>query len=487
VSFFGDAVMKMEPTEKPLPTSTSTFLEEWKEVESGHYEYILDDESAPKPRVVLPAITKGIINTFTVQQLQDKLEKAEIELKRLKENVVRDETELQQRLQTQMEETLQTISENMRDQLNQKLAVAKEALQKERLRDLSARQITEFLENPTVVVKMKESLAAAKAEEAAKLDAQFQFRVEAAKRQLSDDEVQELLKWNPSAIAIFKAKLAKQVEEAKKLLSDTEIREMFMSNPTAKAILKETLVKQVEEAKKQLSQAEIREMLKSNPIAVAVFKIHLNKQLNDEKAKIATAIRAEFEGKKFSAEEESNTGKANADVSGEEQSRLSKMEDQLKRANAKLSIVEKAAEARPSTTVKDIWCEVEQLRPAVSATVATPAFPSQPNSQTSFGAGISRLTTPFRYPITALGSSTKATSPVIFGQASKPRSPLELLSHAFPRPDIQPQVSPKPEVQSGNKPKVKGLMSSGFKRLRESGDVGGSEEGTKKFCKEIKE
>jgi hypothetical protein len=94
VSFFGDAVMKMEPTEKPLPTSTSTFLEEWKEVESGHYEYTLDDESAPKPRVVLPAITKGIINTFTVQQLQDKLEKAEIELKRLKENVVRDEIEL---------------------------------------------------------------------------------------------------------------------------------------------------------------------------------------------------------------------------------------------------------------------------------------------------------------------------------------------------------------------------------------------------------
>jgi hypothetical protein len=481
--------MKMEPTEKPIPTATSTFLEEWKEVEGGHYEYILDDEPVPKPRVVLPAITKGIINTFTVQQLQDKLEKAEIELKRLKENVVRDETELQQRLQAQMEETLQTISENMRDQLNQKLAVAKEAFQKERLRDLSARQITEFLENPTVVVKMKESLAAAKAGEAAKLDAQFQFRVEAAKRQLSDDEVQELLEWNPSAIAIFKAKLAKQVEEAKKLLSDTEIREMFISNPRAKAIFRETLVKQVEAAKKQPSQAEIREMLKSNPIAVAVFKIHLNKQLNDEKTKITAAVRAEFEGKKFSAKEESNTGKANADVSGEDQSglRLSKMEDQLKRANAKLSIVEKAAEARPSTTVKDIWREVGQLRPAVSSTVATPAFPLSPTNQTSFGAGISRLTTPFRYPITALGSSTKVTSPVIFGQASKPRSPLEVLSNAFPRSDIQPQISPKTEVQSDNKPKVKSLMSSGFKRLRESGDVGGSEEGTKKFCKEIKE
>lgn len=478
VSFFGDEVMKMEPTKKPIPTATSTFLEEWKEVESGHYEYILDDEPAPKPRAVFPAITKGIINTFTVQQLQGKLEKAEIELKRLKENVVRDETELQQRLQAQMEETLQTMSENMKDQLNQKLAVAKEALQKERLRDLSSRQITEFLENPTVVVKMKESLAAAKAEEAAKLDAQFQFRVEAAKRQLSDDEIQELLKWNPSAIAIFKAKLAKQVEEAKKLLSDTEIREMFISNPTAKAIFRETLVKQVEAAKNQLSQAEIREMLKSNPIAVAVFKIHLNKQLNDEKAKIVAAVRGEFEGKEFLAKEESNAEKANADVSGEDQTglRLGKMEDQLKRANAKLSIVEKAAEARSSTTVKDIWREVEQLRPAVSS-----------NSQISFGAGISRLTTPFRYPITALGSATKATSPVIFGQASKPRSPLEVLSNAFPRSDIQPQVSPKPEVQSDGNPKVKSLMSSGFKRLRESGDVGGSEEGTKKFCKEIKE
>ncbi|KAH8772163.1 hypothetical protein BGZ57DRAFT_928891 [Hyaloscypha finlandica] len=478
MSFFGDEVMKMEPTEKPIPTATSTFLEEWKEVESGHYEYILDDEPTPKPRVVFPAITKGIINTCTVQQLQENLEKAEIELKRLKENVVRDETELQQRLQAQMEETLQTMSENMKDQLNQKLAVAKEALQKERLRDLSSRQITEFLGNPTVVVKMKESLAAVKAEEAAKLDAQFQFRVEAAKRQLSDDEIQELLKWNPSAIAIFNAKLAKQVEEAKKLLSDTEIREMFISNPTAKAIFRETLVKQVEAAKSQLSQAEIREMLKSNPIAVAVFKIHLNKQLNDEKAKIVAAVRAEFEGKEFSVKEESNAEKANADVSGEDQTglRLGKMEDQLKRANAKLSIVEKAAEARPSTTVKAIWREVEQLRPAVSS-----------NSQISFGAGISRLTTPFRYPITALGSSTKATSPVIFGQTSKPRGPLEVLSNAFPRSDIQPQVSPKTEVQSGGNPKVKSLMSSGFKRLRESGDVGGSEEGTKKFCKEIKE
>lgn len=76
--------MRKELVDHPGPTK-STFFGEWTEVESGHFEIILDFEPAPKPKVHLPAITNGIINTSTVRQLQDRLGNAEAELKRLKE------------------------------------------------------------------------------------------------------------------------------------------------------------------------------------------------------------------------------------------------------------------------------------------------------------------------------------------------------------------------------------------------------------------
>jgi len=44
----------------------------------------LDEEDAPKAKIVLPAVTNGIINLSTIKQLQDELEDAETEVKRIK-------------------------------------------------------------------------------------------------------------------------------------------------------------------------------------------------------------------------------------------------------------------------------------------------------------------------------------------------------------------------------------------------------------------
>lgn len=321
--------MERVSAEESIPTTTSRFLKEWREVESGYYEYILDDEPAPKPRVVLPTVTKGIINTSAVQQLQDRLEKAEAELNRLKEKSLRDEV-----------------------------------------------------------------------------------------------------------------------------------------------------------ARKQLSDPDIRELLKSNPVAISIFKFNLNKQLEIERAKFTTTLTAEREGKTGSSKD---TTKLSTSLSAGNQSalRLSVTEDQLKRANAKLSIVEKAVETRPNTTVQDIWEEVEQWTPMILSKSATSGFPAPSNNPVSFGTGFSQLTMPFGYPITALGSALKVTSPVIFGQVSKPQSTLGVMTGAFSSPGLQPNLSTAPKVEPETKIRS-GCPPSG-KRGREATDVGGSDTGPKKICKESKE
>jgi hypothetical protein len=112
-----NSAMKTELVEEsPLPTNT-VLLEEWKEVESGYYEYILEDDPAPKPRVVLPVITKGIISIAMVHKLQDSLGMIESELKYLKESAASDRAkhskQLETKLEAQMEETLKTRSEKV--------------------------------------------------------------------------------------------------------------------------------------------------------------------------------------------------------------------------------------------------------------------------------------------------------------------------------------------------------------------------------------
>jgi hypothetical protein len=279
--------------------------------------------------------------------------------------------------------------------------------------------------------------------EKTKLEAQFQERVDVAKKELSDAEIQVLLKSNPTAIAILEADLANKVKEAKKQLSETEIREILRSNPTASA----------------------------------VFRINLNKELTDEKAKITATLKAEFEEKVRSAKEVAGTERANSDVLGVSQV-LNMTKYQLKEANAKLSVVEMAAKERPCISVTAIWGEVEGMHSGIPATASIAAFPSPSSSQIGFGAGISRLTTPFGYPVGVLGSVTKTTSP------SKPRGPLELLSNPFANPKVQSQLFQKAEVQSNNNIRFASETSPLFKRLRETDDVGGSDAGSKKVCKE---
>jgi hypothetical protein len=351
-------IMKTEPADESRPTTTTTFLKEWREVESGHYEYILDVDPAAKPRVVLPAITNGIINTSTVRQLQDKLEKAESELKKLKEDAVQHEKTPQSRLEAQMEELL-------RSEVDVKMTELREALQKLILRDLSPDQVTALLEHPMVMAKVDERLSAARAEETAKLEAEIQQRVEMAK--------------------------------------------------------------------KQLSEAEIGEILTSNTVAVSIFERNLNKRLEIEKARLTATLKAEIEEKLRSAEDVANTKRSTSVVS-------------------------------------------EEKKPAVPWTVT---FPASPNDQTSFRVGTSRLTTPFGYPVTALGSSSKPASPAVFGESWKPRTPLQVLSSSPPSANLSPKSDHNAKLM------IEGPSSG--KRNRDTDDVGGSKWGPKKFCLESKE
>ena len=129
-----------------------------------------DDKPAPKPRVVLPAITKGIFNIATIRRLQERFEKVETELRKLKESAAHETKALEQRLEAQMEEKLKTRSEKMKIQLNRKLPETQDELQKQRVRYVSTEQVKELMEShPIVMAKMKESLDAARAEEVTKL------------------------------------------------------------------------------------------------------------------------------------------------------------------------------------------------------------------------------------------------------------------------------------------------------------------------------
>jgi hypothetical protein len=318
----------------------------------------LDVEPSAKPRVVLPAITHGIVNTFTVQQLQDKLEKAESEVKKLKEDAVQHEKALQLRPEAQMVEML-------RSEVGIKMAELRDALQKLILRELSPNQAMALLEHPVLMANVDERLSAARAEETAKLETQFQERVERAKM--------------------------------------------------------------------QLSEVEIRELLTSNAVAISIFKGSLDKRLEIEKARLTATLKAEFEEKLRSAKDAANAKRSNSVIS-------------------------------------------EEKKPAVTSTIA---FPASLNDQTSFGVGTSRLTTPFGYPVTALGSSSKSTFSAVFGESWKPRTPLQVLSSSPPSANLSPK--------SDRNAKLKIEWHSSGKRNRDTDDVGGREGEPKKICMESKE
>lgn len=207
--------------------------------------------------MVLPVITKGIINIFAVEQLQDKLEKTEAELRdlkmkmdaanakeqkyleletelrELKEKVAADSARerkaLEERLEAQMKEKLKirsdkmmaqvekilkTRSDKMEAHLNAKLAVVRAEGRTLAWGDLSGKQALEMLENhPMLSAKMREAVDAARAEGIKNLEAHFQGRVEGAKMEFSDIEIREMLKSNALLREIFKGNLSKQRAE----------------------------------------------------------------------------------------------------------------------------------------------------------------------------------------------------------------------------------------------------------------------------------
>jgi hypothetical protein len=446
---------KIEAAEEPTCMATSMDLNEWGEVENGHHDYILDDEPAPKPKVLLPAVTNGIINLSTVQRLQEMLENAEMELRRNKETADQDQKALRLKMQASADEALQTLIDEMRSKHRLELVQIKNDLRREKSRELSPEQVLDLLEHPVVLAKMNKRIRDSNVEERNKLEAQFQERVDKAKKQLSEFEIQEMLQSNPTAIAIFNETLKKQLDVAKKSLSDLEIREMLQSNTLLKEIFSSNLNKHVEiekkleahfqerieTAKTQMSDAEIRALFTSNPAAIAIFNIKLNEHPEVSKGKITAVLNAESEGKPQSTGTAPAGGKVDVSIS-------------------------------------------EKKTLSLSSAISTPAFQTAIKEEFSFGVGVSRLTTPFRYSVAPLASSPKTASPVVFGASSVPRSPLEVLSGAFSSPNIQRHLSPNSEIGSEEKAKAATNIQARFKRLRDTVDVGGIEGGLKKIRKD---
>jgi hypothetical protein len=326
-----------EPAEEPVSKTKAALWEEWNEVESGHYEYIAEDEPAPKPRVVLPVITRGIINISTVEQLQDKLEKTEVELRdlkmkmdvanakeqkyldletelgELKEKVAADSASerkvLEERLEAQMKEKLKIRSEKMKAQaekilktrsdkmeaaLNAKLAVLRAEGRTLVWGDLSDEQALEMLENhPMLSAKMGEAVDAARAEEIKNLELHFQGRAKGAKMEFSD--------------------------------------------------------------------IEIREMLKSNALLREIFKGNLSKQ----RSEITATLTAEFDSKLKSSQEAADLAKEQAVMESKKSAlRISMIQKKILNVKAKLGYLENAAKTRSFATVSAIWEEIKNYTPS---------------------------------------------------------------------------------------------------------------------------
>jgi hypothetical protein len=259
--------MKMEESAMELMSAiNAVYWKDLKEVENGYYEYIIEEDPAPKPRVVLPVMTKGIINISTVEQLQDKLDKtkAEVrelqirmdaaearerkylevrtELRELKEKVAADSARERKELEAQMEERLNIRSDKMKAALNAKLADVRAKSHTLAWGGLSGEEALQMLDShPMLSAKMREAVEAARAEDTMKLESLFQKRVEMAKKQLSAIEIRELLVTNTLLQDIFKGNLSKKRAEVTAPFT-TEFEAKLQSAQDAANLVKEQAV-----------------------------------------------------------------------------------------------------------------------------------------------------------------------------------------------------------------------------------------------------
>jgi hypothetical protein len=334
---FSSAVIKKE-TEASQPTTSNTASsQEWMHIENDRDEDIMEVDPVPKPKVVLPAFMKGIINMDAVEQLQENHNKAELELKKLKQSAARD---------------AQAKAEKLRKVENE-LKMLKQTAEKEK-EALGLRmqaQMEKTLE--TRSEELKKTLAATRAAEIAKLEAKFQDRAGSTNNRLSD--------------------------------------------------------------------AEIRELLASNPLAVSICKANLFKQLEIEKAKITTSLTAEFERKLQGVQDKAATEKAELLLRDGNQlyESLGSTVDQVNRANAKLCMVEKAAETRPNAPVKIIWEEIKQMIFPAPEAVANSAFQFPASDQ--YGPGATRMAGPLQLADRTRGL-TQASPNGFRGASMQPRS-----------------------------------------------------------------
>ncbi|KAF7943604.1 uncharacterized protein EAE97_005675 [Botrytis byssoidea] len=322
-----------------------------------------------------------------ITELKQQLEAANSE----RDNAIADAAEArsQQKAQTsdapmddaadegQIDENQNGISEEERKALEARIAVA-EAMAKER--DEKAKEIEESMEvtlkqrSDKMKAALNKKLGESKETLRVQLEADFKLKLEQEKQiwlaenKTADSSVPPPTPSAPkveenavSATPATPSKAAAPSTDGSDL-SDDQVRHLLSTNPTIKSILANNLKKLLEKETQKLKSEQ--DKLVTEKLA--------------EERKKAEATLSEAQAK-------AETSQAQAVLMAEKKSslKLNMLDNRVKNATAKITVVEKAATDTPEKPVGEVWEIAKNAKPpppTPAATAATTALPSHPIS-----------------------------------------------------------------------------------------------------------
>ncbi|KAI9889186.1 MAG: hypothetical protein M1814_005702 [Vezdaea aestivalis] len=127
------------------------------------------------------------------------------------------------------------------------------------------------------------------------------------------------------------------------------------------------------------TEQEVRELIGSHPVAASIVRNNITKKLAQEREQLSQAIRAEqgrlMEQKLAEASTMAEAAKLQA-VAFEGKrylARLSMTDNRYKTANAKIVVIEKAAQETPARPVGEVWAIAKSAKPPAAPPTPTPA------------------------------------------------------------------------------------------------------------------
>ncbi|KAL8827841.1 MAG: hypothetical protein Q9191_002941 [Dirinaria sp. TL-2023a] len=290
----------------------------------------------------------------------------------------------------QIEETFKKRSETMRTQLTNKLADAKE--------------------------KYRQSIAVEHEQEIEKLKSDHVQELEKL-RTRHHDELDELKKQEESRFAQFKEKWASDHPQ-----SQSETTNLASSTDT-----------QAPRALTDISDAEAQDLIRSNNVVRVVLRKNVTTQVDKAKEILSAQLREEHEKdlaeKLAETQSKANTMKDHAVAMEQKRNQLkvSMSENKAKAAQAKLAVIQTAANETPQRPVIEVWDVAKNAKAEVavappSANVASPvvqkpAAASSTSEQVSAPVADSQSQVP-KAPVSSFGQPSSFGRPSTFGQPS---------------------------------------------------------------------